>query len=104
MQQDKYQQKDLNRITATLRQQLPSLAERYRVTSLGVFGSYVRQQQRPESDIDLLVTFNDPPSLLKFIELENYLTDLLGVRVDLVMKDVLKPTIEKQILSEVVQV
>jgi uncharacterized protein len=104
MQQDKYQQKDLNRITATLRQQLPSLAERYRVTSLGVFGSYVRQQQRPESDIDLLVTFNDPPSLLKFIELENYLTELLGVRVDLVMKEALKPTVEKQILSEVVQV
>lgn len=104
MQQDEYQQPDLNSITDTLRQQLPSLAERYGVNSLGVFGSYVRRQQRPESDIDLLVAFDDPPSLLKFIELENYLTDLLGVKVDLVMKDALKPMIEKRILSEVVQV
>src|SRR2546423_15535799 len=103
MQQDKYE-KDLNRITATLRQQLPSLAERYRVTSLGVFGSYVRQQQRPGSDIDLLVTFDDPPGLLKFIELENYLTDLLGIKVDLVMEDALRPMIGEQILSEVVQI
>jgi predicted nucleotidyltransferase len=87
MQQDKHQQ-----------------IERYRVNSLGLFGSYVRREQRPESDIDLLVAFDDPPSLLKFIELENYLTDLLGVKVDLVLKDALKPMIEKRILSEVVQV
>ena len=40
-----------------LRQQLPSLAERYHVESLGVFGSYVRREQRPDSDLDLLVTF-----------------------------------------------
>jgi uncharacterized protein len=104
MQQDEYQQIDLNSITDTLRDQLPSLAKRYSVNSLGVFGSYVRRQERPESDIDLLVAFDDPPGLLKFIELENYLTDLLGVKVDLVMKDALKPMIKKRILSEVVQV
>jgi len=104
MHQNKYQQRDLNHITATLRQQLPSLTERYRVHSLGVFGSYVRQQQRPGSDIDLLVTFDDPPGLLKFIELENYLTDLLGIKVDLVMEDALRPMIGEQILSEVVQI
>jgi uncharacterized protein len=102
--QDENRQIDLNSITGTLRQQLPSLAERYRVKSLGVFGSYVHRQQHAESDIDLLVVFDEPPSLLKFIELENYLTDLLGVRVDLVMKDALKPAIGKRILSEVVQI
>jgi Predicted nucleotidyltransferases len=102
--QDENRQIGLNSITATLRQQLPSLAERYRVKSLGVFGSYVHRQQHAESDIDLLVVFDEPPSLLKFIELENYLTDLLGVRVDLVMKDALKPAIGKRILSEVVQI
>ena len=104
MHQDNDQQKELNHITATLRQQLPSLTEKFRVNSLGVFGSYVRQQQRPESDLDLLVTFDDPPGLLKFIELENYLTDLLGIKVDLVMKDALKPMIGEQILSEAVQI
>ncbi len=85
-----------------LRQQLPSLAERYHVESLGVFGSYVRREQRPDSDLDLLVTFYEPLSLLEFIELENYLTDVLGVKVDLVMKDALKPRIGSHILNEVV--
>ncbi len=102
--QDQYKPIDLNSITDMLRQHLPSLTEKYHVKSLGVFGSYVRRQQRPESDLDLLVAFDEPPSLLKFIELENYLTDLLGIKVDLVMKDALKPMIGKRILSEVVQV
>lgn len=87
-----------------LRDQLPLLAARYRVRSLGVFGSYARQEQRSDSDLDLLVTFDDPPGLLKFIELENYLTDLLGVKVDLVMKDALKPRLGEHILAEVVTI
>lgn len=102
--QDEHKPIDLNSITGMLRQHLPNLAEEYHVRSLGVFGSYVRRQQSPGSDLDLLVVFDEPPGLLKFIELENYLTDLLGIRVDLVMKDSLKPMIGKQILSEVVQV
>ncbi len=96
-------QTSLNEIIARLRQYLPSLVERYGVKSLGVFGSYVRREQRPDSDLDLLVTFDDPPSLLKFMELENYLTDLLGVKVDLVMQDALKPAIGERVLAEVVQ-
>jgi hypothetical protein len=87
-----------------LREQLPLLSERYHVQSLGVFGSYVRDEQRTDSDVDVLVTFDTPPSLLKFIELENYLSDVLGVHVDLVMKDALKPRIGERILSEVVLV
>lgn len=87
-----------------LRQQLPLLADHYQVKSLGIFGSYLRQEQRPDSDLDLLVTFDELPSLLRFIELENYLTDVLGVKVDLVMRDGLKPRIGKRILDEVVPV
>ena len=71
---------------------------------MGVFGSYTRDEQSPSSDLDLLVTFHEPPSLLRFIELENYLSDLLGVKVDLVMKDALKPRIGERILNEVVTV
>lgn len=91
-------------IKEKLHQQLPILAERYQVKSLGVFGSYVRNEQSKESDLDLLVTFGAIPSLLKFIELENYLTDYLGIKVDLVMQDALKPRIGERILSEVVSV
>ena len=72
--------------------------------SLGVFGSYLRSEQRQDSDVDLLVTFDEPPSLLKFIELENYLTDVLEAKVDLVMKDALKRMIGKHILNEVVPI
>ncbi len=51
-----------------------------------------------------LVTFDEPPSLLQLIELENHLTDLLGVKVDLVMQDALKPRIGKRVMSEVLSV
>ena len=95
---------DIVQLIEKLHQQLPLLAERYRVESLGVFGSYVRHDQRPGSDVDILVTFHETPGLIKFIEIENYLTSLLGVKVDLVMKDALKPRIGKRILSEVVPV
>jgi len=98
------EQTDLAQLVEMLRQQLPQLVERYQVESLGVFGSYVRYEHRPDSDLDLLVTFRTPPSLLKFIELENYLSDVLGMRIDLVMKDALKPRIAEHILSEVVLV
>lgn len=83
-----------------LQQQMPMLRKHYKVDSLGVFGSYVREEQAPGSDLDILVTFIDPPGLLKFIEMENYLSDLLGVKVDLVMQDALKPRIGKRILKE----
>lgn len=95
---------DISQLMRKLHQQLPLLAEQYHVESLGVFGSYVRHNQRPDSDLDILVTFYETPGLLKFVELENYLTSTLGVKVDLVMKDALKPRIGKRILSEVVPV
>jgi predicted nucleotidyltransferase len=87
-----------------LRQQTPMLSERYCVEKLEVFGSYVRAEQKKTSDLDILVTFRETPGLLAFIALENYLSDLLGVKVDLVMKDSLKPAIGKNILREAVPV
>ena len=87
-----------------LHQQIPMLAERYDVERLEVFGSYVRDEQKKDSDIDLLITFKRAPSLLTFIAIENYLSDLLGVKVDLVMKDSLKPKIGEHILREAISV
>ena len=80
------------------------LAERYSVEKLEVFGSYVRDEQKAASDLDVLVTFTEAPSLLTFIAIENYLSDLLDVKVDLVMKDSLKPKIGQQILREAILV
>nr|WP_319420640.1 nucleotidyltransferase family protein [Pleurocapsa sp. FMAR1] len=80
----------------------PLLQEDYKIRELGIFGSYIRQEQTETSDIDLLVEFSEIPSLLKFVNLENYLSDNLGVKVDLVHKNGLKPRIEKRILAEVI--
>lgn len=94
----------LEEILRTLRRHLPELRERYRVKSLWVFGSYVRGDQRPDSDLDILVEFEEAPTLFQFIRLEDELRKLLGIEVDLVMKSALKPSIGARILSEVVPV
>jgi len=91
---------ELKNITTKLREELPILRSQYNVTSIELFGSFVRNQQRANSDLDILVTFSKAPSLFKFIELEDYLSNLLGIKVDLVMKSSLKPNIGKRILSE----
>ena len=96
--------RSLEKILETLRGQIPMLAERYSVETLQVFGSYVRAEQRKDSDLDVLVTFREVPSLLTFIAIENYLSDLLGIKVDLVMKDSLKPKIGGRILREAIPV
>ena len=87
-----------------LREELPALAARYQVASLGLFGSYLRGTQRPDSDLDILVSFHETPTLLRLIELENHLSDLLGVKVDLVLREALKPQIGARVLQEVVPV
>ena len=94
----------LDAIVRTLRAYLPELHERYHVRALGVFGSYVRGEQRPGSDLDLVVDSDDLPSLLRFIQLEQELSDALGVKVDLVIRDDLKPGIARHVLREVVPV
>jgi len=77
------------------------LNERYGLISIGIFGSYGRGEQYTESDLDLLVEVRRPMGFFKFIKLENHLTQLLGVKVEMVTKEALKPNIGKQILQEV---
>ena len=96
--------KDIDQLKEILRGQKKVLREEYGVSEIGLFGSYIRGEAKKDSDLDVLVKINRRMGLLKFISIENYLSDLLGVRVDLVMKDVLKPAIGKHILSEVVYV
>jgi predicted nucleotidyltransferase len=95
-------QPSLEEIRQVLRAHLPELRERYGVRSLGIFGSYVRGEQRRRSDLDVLVEFDRAPTFFEFIDLEDRLSDLLGITVDLVMKSALKPAIGRHILAEVV--
>jgi hypothetical protein len=69
-----------------------------------LFGSYARGNQQADSDVDLLVSFKEPPSLLGFIALENALSASLGVKVDLVMEEALKPNIGRRIREEMLPV
>lgn len=92
------------KIMRVLRSQLPELQQRYGVKYLGVFGSYIRGDYKPKSDLDILVEFDYPPTLFQFIAIEQQLSKLTGVEVDLVMKKVLKPDIGRQILTEVIAV
>jgi len=94
----------LDEIVRTLKVNMPDLAERYGVKRLGVFGSYVRGEADEDSDLDILVEFEDAPTLWEFIRLERELGDKLGVKADLVMKKTLKPGIGEAILKEVVAV
>lgn len=89
------------RFVRVLRAHLPELRERYGVRSLGVFGSYVRGDQRPRSDLDVLVD-GVRGSLLDFVGLENELSKWLGVKVDLVPEKNLKPYIGKRVRAEVI--
>jgi predicted nucleotidyltransferase len=91
-------------IIEKLRQDLPEISLRFQVKSLSLFGSYVCGRQKKKSDLDILVEFNEPPSFFEFLALERHLSDLLGVKVDLVMKEALKPAIGKHVLAEAVPV
>lgn len=95
---------ELATILRTLREHWPLLMGRYQVQSAGVFGSYARSEQDRQSDVDIVVSFIEPPGLLKYVELENYLTDVLGVPVDLVMQDALRPAIRERVQSEMIAV
>jgi len=74
------------------------------VAAAYIFGSVARGQAGPDSDLDVLVTFDELPGLIRLIELEDHLSDLLGVKVDLVLRNSLKPWIGPTVLREVVPV
>ncbi len=93
--------KDVETYRRKLHEMLPELKEEYNVSYIGLFGSYVRGEDTPESDLDVLVEFSRTPTIFRFVNLENYLSDKLGVKVDLVMRSALKPNIGKYILREV---
>ncbi len=91
-------------IERILKAQKPYLSAKYGVTEIGIFGSYVRGEQRLDSDLDVLIDLERPPriSLIRLVELEAYLSEVLGVKVDIALKQNLKPRIGKHIQAEVV--
>ena len=83
-----------------LRTMLPQLATRFGVAELSLFGSRIRGDHRPDSDLDVLVTFDKTPTLFNLVELRDVLVEKLGVNIDLALKDSLKPILRPYILRE----
>ena len=91
-------------ILQTLKVLKSELQTRYKVKEIGLFGSFIRGEQSQNSDVDILVEFEVPIGLFKFLELEEYLETRLGRKVDLVSKKALKPRIGRYILQEVMMI
>jgi predicted nucleotidyltransferase len=92
--------KNLDEIKEIIRSHKKELEEKYKVKSIAIFGSYIRGEQKIGSDIDLLVEFEEPISLLKIVSLENYLSDILGIKVDLVPKKNIREELRETIIKE----
>ncbi len=96
---------NLQEIKQTLKEKLPEIRKRYGVKNLYIFGSYVRGEQTPESDIDILVEFEKGKKTFKnYIGLKFYLEELFGLKVDLVIKEAVRDELKKYIYSEAVNV
>ena len=91
--------KVIKRCLNNLKNELLSI---YGVTEIGVFGSYVRGEQTEMSDLDILVDYKVDVDLLDIVNLENYLSDALHQKVDLIPKGCIRPELKEIILKEVV--
>ena len=96
--------KKVDEIKSILEENKDIIRDKFKVDEIGIFGSYVRGEQTDESDVDILVTFKEPIDFFIFLHLEEYLSELIGEKVDLVTKKALKPYIGKEILKETVYV
>lgn len=91
----------LDDIMIRLRALQPELRRRYPIRSMGVFGSYVRGEQREDSDLDVLVELGEGIDLVGYAGLQLELSDALGMNVDLVEREALRPWLAHRVLSEV---
>jgi len=94
--------RSLEEVKRILERNKSKLSGTYGIKRIGVFGSFVRGEQRKRSDVDILVEFEQVPGLLRFVQIEEHLRRLLGRKVDLVRKEALRPELKDRILKETV--
>lgn len=95
--------KSTNEIIKLLEKQKPYLRKKYKIKALSIFGSYLRNEAGKDSDIDILVEFDQSPGL-EFVDLAEELEEMLGVKVDLVSKNGIKPKYYNKIEQDIVHV
>lgn len=96
--------RSIDEAVAVLREHRAEVVRKYRVREVGIFGSFVRGEQKGRSDIDILVSFSGIPDVFDYLELEDYLRRLLHRKVDLVRKEAIRPELKKRILGEAIYV
>lgn len=87
-----------------LAQHKPELIRRFGITDLALFGSTVRDEARPDSDIDVLVSFDGPATSKRYFGVQFYLEDLTGSPIDLVTDDAIRPQLRPYIEKELIHV
>jgi uncharacterized protein len=95
--------KEIDRIIGEIRSNENTLRKRYHIKSISVFGSFARGEENKDSDIDLLVEFDEPVGFT-FFQAARYLEQITGRRVDLVTKDAIKPAIADSVMKELLHV
>lgn len=95
---------NVNQIKTILQPQNTLLRNTYHVTKIGIFGSTATNENTEKSDIDMLIEFSKPIGFFKFIEVEEFLTNTIGKKVDLVTQKGLKPAMKEKILKQVIYV
>nr|WP_081826551.1 nucleotidyltransferase family protein [Persephonella sp. KM09-Lau-8] len=96
---------NLQEIKQTLKEKFPEIKEKYGVKNLYIFGSYVRGEQTPESDIDILVEFEKGKKTFRnYMRLKFHLEELYGLKVDLVIKEAVRKELKKYIYTEAINV
>ncbi len=96
--------KNLEEIKAILAQVKSLVQEKYHISELGIFGDYVQGEVKENSQVNILIDYTEPPSLLDLVEMEYYLSDLLKVKADVISKNGLKGKRKERIMSEVIYV
>ncbi len=96
--------KTLEEIRATLSKHKEELIQKYNIKEIGIFGSFVKGEQKNKSDIDILVEFNELPDIFLLIDLEDYLRKLLHKKVDLVRKEAIRPELKDVVSKEAIYI
>ena len=96
--------KTFDELRQLLSLQKQSLCEIYQITEIGIFGSYARGEETELSDVDIVVDYETAPTFIMLVELRDYLSQLFGLKVDVVTKNGLKPRIRERVLAEAIYI
>jgi len=91
-----------NEIISKLKADKQNLFNRFKITKPGVFGSFARGEETPESDVDILVEFSEVPGIIDFFSAEEHLEKLLNRKIDLVRENAIRPELREIVMSEVI--